>query len=210
MRSSLRLRRPGALLAALLLAACAAVPPPDRAQRDRAPLYEQRLERLREVDDWSLEGRLAINDSRDGGSGQLRWQQRDGSSRMDFRGALGRGAWRLQADPAGAELEFADGRLHRAESVDALVRAEVGWPVPVESLAWWIRGLAAPGPVQQRVLDEQGRLSELRQGDWNIEFGRYGSVGDVSMPMRITARQDERTVKLAIRKWQLAAPDESD
>jgi outer membrane lipoprotein LolB len=193
-----------------LLAACAAIPPTEEAQYARAPLYEQRFAHLSQVDDWALEGRLAINDSNDGGSGQLRWRQRDGSSRMDFHGALGRGAWRLQADPQGAELEFADGRIHRAGSVDALVRAEVGWQVPVESLAWWIRGLAAPGPFQRRVLDEEGRLSELHQDGWNIEFGRYGQVGEVTMPMRMTARQDERTVKLAVRKWQLATPDESD
>ena len=171
-------------------------------------LYEQRQARLSQVDEWILEGRLAVSDAEDGGSGQLRWRHAEHHVRMDFHGALGRGAWRLEADPAGAELTFADGRRSRADSVDALVRAEIGWPVPVESLAWWVRGLAAPGGFPVRELDEEGRLSELQQDGWAIEFGRYGAVGDEQLPMRMTARQDGRTVKLAVRKWQLAMPDE--
>lgn len=199
--------------AVLLLAACATAPPLDSEQRLRAPLYEQRLARLEPIGSWSLEGRLAVRDEADGGSGSLRWQQDGGSSRMDFHGALGRGAWRLVADPGGAELAFADGALHRAESIDALVHGQIGWAVPVESLAWWVRGLAAPGKVQGRRLDEEGRLSELRQDGWRVEFGRYGEVagpgGGIAMPLRMTARQADRTVKLAIRSWELAGENET-
>jgi outer membrane lipoprotein LolB len=193
--------------AAALPVACATVPPSEQAPGARAPLYEQRFAQLTAVDDWSLEGRLAISDDADGGSGQLRWRQRNGSSHMDFHGALGRGAWRLEADAAGAELQLADGSLRRADTVDALVRAEIGWRVPVEALAWWVRGLAAPGRLEHRQLDDQGRLSELRQSGWRIEFDRYEEIGPLSMPVRLTARQDDRTVKLAIRKWELSAPD---
>jgi outer membrane lipoprotein LolB len=202
------------LLAALLtslLASCAALPPLDSEQRLRAPLYEQRLARLSGFDSWALQGRLAVSDDADGGSGQLSWRQDADSSRMDFHGALGRGAWRLLADERGAQLEFADGTLHRARSIDALVRRQVGWNVPVEALAWWVRGLAAPGRVQHRVLDEEGKLSQLRQDGWDIEFARYGPVsgpaGDLTMPLRMTARQADRTVKLAIRRWELPGAD---
>lgn len=200
------------VVAAVFLASCAAVPPLDSEQRLRAPLYDQRFNRLSEFESWTLEGRLAISDEADGGSGSLSWRQAGSSSRMDFHGALGRGAWRLVADASGAELEFADGTLHRAPSIDTLVRGQVGWAVPLESLAWWVRGLAAPGEIQWRLLDENGRLSELGQDGWRIEFSRYGEVGDpgggqaggMSMPLRMTARQAARTVKLAIRKWELS------
>jgi outer membrane lipoprotein LolB len=168
------------------------------------PLYEQRLARLGEIEEWVLDGRLAINDGADGGSGQWRWHHGEAFSRMDFHGALGRGAWRLDVDAGGAELNFADGRTRRAESVDALVQAEVGWQVPIESLAWWVRGLAAPGGIEKRELDRQGRLSELTQQGWTIEYARYTAVGEEYLPMRMTARREDRTVKVAVRKWQLA------
>jgi outer membrane lipoprotein LolB len=207
--------RLGPACAALLLAGCAAAPPLDGEQRLRAPLYEQRVAWLSQVDSWALQGRLAVSDEAEGGSGSFSWRQEGGSSRMDFHGALGRGAWRLVADANGAELEFADGTLYRAASVDSLVRGQIGWAVPVESLAWWVRGLAAPGEVQQRLLDEEGRLSELRQNGWSIEFGRYGQAGvsngahgALTLPLRMTARQADRAVKLVVRKWEL--PGEND
>ena len=200
------------LLFALALAqapGCSSVRPLDTEQAARLPLYEERAARLGQRESWSLEGRLAVSDEDDAGSGFLSWQQQPGGSRMDFHGALGRGAWRLLADTNGAELEFADGRRYRAESIDELVRAQVGWQVPVEALAWWVRGLAAPGKLQQRVLDEEGRLSLLQQGGWHIEFGRYGMADGEAMPARVIARQQDRSVKLAIRKWELSGSHES-
>jgi outer membrane lipoprotein LolB len=201
------LRRASALLlaalAAWVLSACGTVQPLDTDQAAREPLYEQRLERLGPLDTWALEGRLAVSDDQDGGSGLLNWRQSPGKSQMHFHGALGRGAWRLQADAVSAELEFADGRKFRADSIDALVRGQIGWNVPVDKLSWWVRGLAAPGKPGQRVLDEEGRLSLLNQHGWTIEYGRYAAVDGEAMPSKMTARQADRTVKLAVRKWEL-------
>jgi outer membrane lipoprotein LolB len=195
-------------LGVALLPGCAVAPPSDAEQSARQPLYDQRAARLGQLENWALSGRLAVSDDEDGGSGSLSWRQQPGGSRMDFHGALGRGAWRLLSDEAGAELEFADGRRYRADSIDALVHGQIGWHVPVDKLAWWVRGLAAPGVYAERRLDEGGRLSRLDQDGWSIEFGRYGAVGGETLPLRMTARQQGRTVKIAIKKWELAAAHE--
>jgi outer membrane lipoprotein LolB len=204
------IRRWGPLGAVALAAACTSLPPADGELAQRLPLYDERADRLERVETWSLEGRLAVSDDRDGGSGTFRWRNGAQSSRMDFHGALGRGAWRLEADDQGAELAFADGTTHRAPSVDALVREQLGWTVPVQRLDWWVRGLAAPGDVQRRALDAEGRLSALQQDGWDIEYDRYGDVGDVAMPFRMTARQQGRTVKIAVKKWRLLGRDEPE
>jgi outer membrane lipoprotein LolB len=199
---------PCILAGLVLLSGCTTAPPADERQAALLPLYEQRAEIIEGLPNWSLEGRLAVSDERDGGSGHLNWQQWEHSSLMDFHGALGRGAWRLQADAAGAELVFADGSVFHADTVADLVQEQIGWHVPVDPLTWWVRGLAAPGRVEGRVLDEAGRPSRLRQAGWNIEYGQYGIVNGLAMPLRITARREDRTVKLAIRRWQLSGPDE--
>lgn len=168
-------------------------------------MYQNRAERLSQLNAWTLEGRLAINDGEDGGSGRFRWKEQADSTRMEFHGALGRGAWRLIADSGGAVLETADGSVHRAGELGELVRDQVGWQVPVNTLAWWTRGLAAPGEVDDRILDENGSLSRLVQGGWVIEFGRYRSFGGIDMPVKLTARKADWTVKLAVREWRLGA-----
>jgi outer membrane lipoprotein LolB len=190
------------ILGLLLLPGCRAVPPVQVDHARQQPLYDARAARLNRIDGWSLEGRLAVNDGKEGASGFLRWRQEGASSQLDFHGAFGRGAWRLLADAQGAELEFADGSRYTAGTVDELVRGQVGWSVPVAKLAWWVRGLAAPGQVTGWQLDDEGRLSALQQDGWSIEFGRYGVVDELPMPLKLTARRDVRMVKLAVKAWE--------
>jgi len=192
-------------IAVLLVQGCTTVP---TTQAPAAMLYEARYEALSSLPGWSLSGRLAVRDEKDGGSGTLQWQHAIESSRMDFYGAFGRGAWRLQADGSGAELELADGSLYGAPSVTELVRTQLGWTVPVDALSWWILGLAAPGEIEARVLSDDGTLEKLRQSGWTIEFGRYRDVDGVSLPLRLTAIREERSVKLAVRDWALDSLDD--
>lgn len=170
----------------------------------RQDLYEARFTRVTGFGQWRLAGRLAVSNEADGGSGSFSWKTAGTDSRMDFHGALGRGAWRLIADSNGAELELADGTVRRADSVEKLVRMQVGWKIPVENLAWWVRGLAAPGKITRQALDEQGNLSELLQGGWIIKYGNYRNFEGVNLPVKLTAHQSDWKVKLAIREWDFA------
>lgn len=192
------------LAVTVALAACSSVPKaaPDAAQRQ--VLYQQRLVALESRDHWALRARLAINSADDGGSGVLNWSRQADNQRMDFHGALGRGAWRLQADRNGVVLTQSDGETLHSDTIDELVREQLGHDVPVSALAWWIRGLAAPGNPEWISLDEAGRPDALVQQGWNIEFERYRAFGDQQLPQRITARQGEWTVKLAVRDWSLS------
>lgn len=201
-----RLRTPSLLATAVLLIQGCSTVPSARAPADL--LYESRSEVLATVPGWTLRGRLAVRDEEDGGSGTLRWRHAEEGSRMDFHGALGRGAWRLEADGSDAELELADGRRYRASTVDELARAQLGWSIPVNALSWWVLGLAAPGEVESRSLSEDGTLQWLRQSGWTIEFGRYRDVDGVALPLKLTASLGERSVRLAVRDWTLDSPDD--
>ena len=177
--------------------------PVDVDERVRANLFDMKSDQLATYSDWSMVGRLAVSNSEDGGSGHFSWKRNSGESQMDFHGALGRGAWRLQTGTQGAELELADGTVHRADSTDQLVRIQVGWEIPVDELSWWVRGLVAPGGYQERVIDREGNLSELLQDGWTIEFGGYRTFEGMSLPVKLVARQADWKVKLAIRDWEL-------
>jgi outer membrane lipoprotein LolB len=194
-----------AVLAVLtvLLHACATAPPQVTDDPEAERRYVERLARLQAADRWIVEGRLAIRDGDDGGSGKLRWQAEPDVSRLDFHGALGRGAWRLLVSPDEAVLTLADGEVYRAASVDRLIAERIGWPVPVAELSWWIRGLAAPVGRAQRSLGEAGQLLDLQQAGWSIEFNRYRVFDDELMPGLVVARRGERLVKFVVGDWTL-------
>lgn len=205
---SLFLARLLSLAFALLITACSTVPTAEIGQAERVLLYAAKSGALAETGRWALKGRLAVNDGEEGGSGHLSWQKHGPISSMNFHGALGRGAWQLNANENGAVLEWADGEVQRADTVGELIEQQLGWTIPVNALAWWVRGLAAPGNWDRQQLDEHGNLEKLSQLGWNIEYGRYRQVGNVSMPVKLTARRQSYTVKFAIQNWNLEAGNE--
>jgi len=199
----LKVRYYATLLLLMLLSACSTIRPVEVDQPARVHLYETKFDRLAIFSDWNMVGRLGVSNSEDGGSGHLSWRKNSSDSQMDFHGALGRGAWSLEADETGAQLKLADGTIHRAESIDLLVWKQVGWEIPVDKLSWWVRGLVAPGEYQGRLIDDQGNLSELVQNGWTIEYYRYRVIAGISLPVKLVARQADWKVKLAISEWKL-------
>ncbi len=193
------------LACALLMAACSSVPTGQSAQAERAVLYEAKFAAFEKSDRWALKGRLAVNDGEEGGSGHLDWRKSGQTSSMNFRGALGRGAWQLTLDEKGAVLKWADGTVDHADTVGELIEQRLGWAIPVDALAWWVRGLAAPGDWDLRQLDRYGNLEMLSQLGWEIEYGRYRDIDGLSMPVKLTACRHSYTVKLAIQDWDLEA-----
>ncbi len=198
---------PALILAGFALTGCVSVGTQPAENPASAHAYQLRLEHLQPLDHWALDGRLAISDGKDGGSGSLSWLKDKQITRISFRGTLGKGAWRLQADPAGASLELANGEVHYAPTVAELVLQQVGWKVPVDALSWWIKGLAYPGKFESRDLDDKGRLKSLRQLGWNVEFANYAEPDDYWLPAKLTARRGDYRVKMVVRTWHLGAED---
>lgn len=169
--------------------------------------YQDRADKLNANVDWGLQGRISLDDGDQGGSGKLQWDVKSGSSELDFHGAMGRGAWRLQVGAEGALLMMADGTEQTAASVNELVQESMGWPIPVNALQWWVRGLPAPGVIENEQIGPGGLLTSLHQFGWNVDFTRYDSVGDMELPVRLNATRDNYRVKLAISRWRMDLTD---
>ena len=199
------LRKPLSLIFVfLVLNACSGVSVKDPLP-DKEVVYEERAVILGTMVEWSLVGRISLDDGDRGGSGKLQWQVKAGNSELDFHGAMGRGAWHLQIGPEAAILKEANGIEQIAPGVDSLIQDRMGWPIPVEALQWWVRGLAAPGDSAQKELDPNGLLISLDQFGWKVNFGRYDSTTGISLPKRLNATRDNYRVKLAVSRWQMAA-----
>jgi outer membrane lipoprotein LolB len=165
--------------------------------------YQERASELATIDQWGLSGKLSLDDGDDGGSGKLNWDTGPEGYDLDFRGAMGRGAWQLQVREHSATLREADGSVQTAAGVAVLMQQRIGWSVPVEALAWWVRGLKAPDPSGLEQFDSEGRLLSLQQFGWSIEFRRYRSIDGFALPVRLEAQRDNYRVKLAVGRWRL-------
>lgn len=165
--------------------------------------YQVRTGQLNAITEWGLAGKISLDDGDQGGSGKLQWDVEPGHSVMGFSGAMGRGGWQLQMGPEGAQLKMADGTVQTAADVRDLIREHIGWPVPLDALQWWARGLAAPGVTENEQFGPEGLLISLRQFGWNVDFSRYDSVDGIELPVRLKATRNDYRVKLAISRWRM-------
>ena len=186
----------------LTLNACTSVSvkDPDFVNKE---IYEDRTSQLNATGVWGLVGKISLDDGDDGGSGRLQWSVEPGHSELDFHGAMGRGAWHLQIGQDGVLLKMADGTEQAADDVNDLIQERMGWPIPLDALQWWVRGLVAPGVIESETYGSEGLLTSLRQFGWDVDFKRYASVDGVELPIRLNATNDNYRVKLAISRWRM-------
>ena len=83
---------------------------------------------------------------------------------------------------------------------------ETGWNLPVSDLAYWIRGLPAPGSEAVKHFDQFHHLIELDQKGWRIQYLRYSNVNQIDLPTKIFMNYPRMSVKIVINSWQIPHP----
>ncbi len=200
-----------ALAIGALLAACAGQPirtaPPisDAAARQA---QVARAAVLIAHPQWSLQGRVALSNGRNGGSGRIEWHQDGPQYAVALSAPITRQSWRLSGDDGSARLEGLDGGPREGADAQALLREATGWIIPVSALASWVRGAAdlQLGPAMLQF-GAEGRLVRLQQAGWAIDYSDWQlqSVLGIALPHRLNASRDDAKVKLVIDNWQEGA-----
>lgn len=183
-----------------LLSACAA--PRVRPEADSLAAQDRREQFLLRHTEWALKGRLAISGPSDSGSGSLDWVQRGEWFRFTVSAPVSGKTWTLTGDATHAELTGLGDRTHDATDAASLLARELGWTVPVAELAYWVRGVRAPGPAEM-VFGSNGLPSEFVQSGWKIEYRDYEVGQEPVMPRRIFASKGDYKVRLVVQQWNL-------
>jgi outer membrane lipoprotein LolB len=188
---------------ALLVAGCQTPAPPSTPvvsaeARSRWAQTEQRLAAVRFFD---LRGRIASS-GLGGGSGDLSWVQNDDHFVVQFSGALGLGALRVEGTPQDPVIITKDGR-YGAEDAQAVLRRELGAPLPLDDLRYWVLGLPRPQAPATIALDEQGRLSQLDQDGWHLDYLDYRAAPIRELlPHRLWLERNGNRWKIVIDEWR--------
>ncbi|MHA7817815.1 MAG: lipoprotein insertase outer membrane protein LolB [Pseudohaliea sp.] len=198
------LARTATVALCLCLAACAGreLRPPPGAWAAQRPQLEQ-LERFR------LQAKVALRWPAGAETARLSWEQRGENTDLTLAGPFGAGAVAIQR--RGALLEIRDGDSRRTLPADdpAALAAATGWPVPVDALAWWLRGLPDPAGPRSRITWESGLPERLEQGGWTVTYGRFGRVDGLLLPQALTLRYPAGALelRLAAAQWQPGAAE---
>ena len=154
------------------------------------------------IDTFSLSGRVAVKLEQRGYSARLNWRHVAGGDRLRLLSPVGSVIAELEADASGAMLTTGDKKVYRSGDVQALTREVLGWNLPLDGLQYWVVGRAEPAlPVQAEERDTLGRLTRLKQSNWQISYLAY--VGQSALPARIALAYDTLSLRLVIDRWDL-------
>lgn len=184
----------------LLLAACAS----RQVRRDTLDLVAADQETAaRQLRRFRIQGRVALSDGDQGGSGRLIWEQSEDHLDVRFSAPLTQRTWRLQRDQRGARMIDDRGDVVEAAELQGLLDRMWGVGVPVDALAYWLRGSRLPGSGRVR-LDQQARLQQVQQSDWTVDYLRWQGAGDQlpALPTKVYASSGKRWVRIVVQRWQ--------
>jgi outer membrane lipoprotein LolB len=193
------IKRFNALAAVLaVLAGCATAP--------REPLatahWQSHRDRVAAIPDWSFSGKLAISTPQGTESARLRWSQQGEDLQMEVSGPIGINQIIFVRE--NSQLRVFEDRQWRSLTVEeATLEQQLGWPLPLDLLPWWLRGIPAPQPPATDMAVSDGRLQQLHQAGWTLEYPSYQQVDDVVLPGKLLFHRGEVKGKILFKQWQL-------
>lgn len=183
------------------LTGCATVAPSGPAQQ--IP-WKNREIRLTQLTSWQLNGKIAAQTTTDAGSATIHWIQNQNTFNLALIGPLGASSLKIIGNPGDVTLHTSTGKSYTASTPEQLLAQQWGFDVPVSYLHYWIRGLPVPGVSAQTQFDAYGRLSNLVQQNWRVQFLTYTQTNGIELPSRITITSSTLKVKMIIYKWQVS------
>lgn len=194
-----------ALLASvLLLAACAPATIPLRPGTS-AELAAQarRAQVLAQLPVWRASGRIGVADGQRGGSGGFDWAQDGESFDFTLTAPITGRSFRLQSGPDGACLSGLKPQPVCAFDAASLLRAELGWVLPLRELRTWVLGMAAPGSASHMRYGPDGLPAQLQQDGWVVQYRSWDTQArPLTMPRLIEAQRAPYSVRLYVEQWR--------
>jgi len=198
--------------AVIFLAACTSQPIKQLPPLDpgvAAAKQAQREAELVPLDAWSLQGRVALSNGRDGGSGRIDWRQHGVRYEVALSAPVTRQSWRLSGDAGSAQLEGLEGGTRSGTDATSLLLEATRWEIPVTALSSWARGLRADDGQGVATIryGNDGRLARIEQGGWVIDYSdwRVSAIPGIELPNRLNASRGEARVRLVVDRWSEGA-----
>lgn len=173
---------------ALALAACASLPPPEPPA---AAVVDE---------PFAITARMSARHDGQGVAAHVEWTHERGRDALAFATPMGTTLARLTRDSAGARVELPDGRVVDDADPSALAARTLGFALPVDELAWWIRGLPRPGSAHALERDARRRAAVLAQDGWTVAYAYADDAA--TRPSRLDVRYPGLDVRIVVDTWR--------
>ncbi len=133
--------------------------------------------------EFSLAGRIAARHGKESFTGSISWRHARGGDELLISTPTGQGVAQILRQGDAVLLKTAEPREYRSNDAEALTERVLGFRLPIEGLADWVRGRPAP---------------DLESRGWKIEYQEYDAE---RRPIRMRLTYPGVELRLAISQW---------
>ncbi|AWB67702.1 outer membrane lipoprotein LolB [Saccharobesus litoralis] len=160
--------------------------------------------RVNQIHSFTLKGKVAVINQGKRESLNFYWQQNNADYDIKFTTFLGIEVARIKGNNQSIDI-IADGENYQSNEPEVLLQEVTGWPIPIRKLARWITGNYS-GVVMSRHDNNKpkkvlARINESKE--WVIEYASYQAHMQLLLPKKITLKQHNNRIVLALHRWQL-------
>ena len=164
--------------------------------------YAERQTRLRAVDRWRMNGRIAVDAGGRAFQGRFRWRQTAEEVELSISNPLGMSVLQVRG-PLDRLTVRADGQTWELADPERELSALLGWWLPVRSLNAWLLGYPDRAFGAEEVLGP-GRvaLKTLEQRLWHLDYRSYRLAEGLLLPRRIDLAHGQLELRVIVDGWQ--------
>lgn len=196
------------LAVTLISTACVTVekhqlPPGSEITKQAA--WEVHQANIQSLKTWKFKGRVVGKSNNKGFRAGVQWNQLQNNYVIDLHGPLGRKVAVISGKQGNVRLKTSKGENFEADNAENLMQDLFGYSLPVNGLRHWLLGLPDPNqPQSSLLLDEHGRLMQLEQTGWLINYSRYHESSPV-LPALIKISNPTLNATIKVDRWTLGA-----
>jgi outer membrane lipoprotein LolB len=165
------------------------VPSGAYSQAARAHLYG--------MQEWHLDGRVAITSPKDSWSANIEWSHLPNSEKIKLYGPLGQGAVVIELTGDVVKIDRGGGNVQTSSQPEQFINQQLGLFVPLQSLRFWAVGLPEAGQKFQETDDG------FVQNGWLIAYKEMLKTGNETMPYKMAVSDGHAKLKLIVDQWDL-------
>ena len=148
--------------------------------------------------EFDLLGRIAARYGNEAFTGNVSWRHAKSGDEMLISTPLGQGVARIVREGEAVQLTTADQREYRAADAESLTERVLGFRLPLEGLADWVRARPSGDSPARVEKSPDGQLRTLEQRGWKIEYQEY----EGARPVRMRLLYQGIELRLAISQWK--------
>ncbi|WP_040975704.1 lipoprotein insertase outer membrane protein LolB [Necropsobacter massiliensis] len=169
------------------------------------PAWQQHLQKLNSIQSYRAAGQLGYISAKERFSTRFDWQYRNPQAyTLLLSSTISSSTLKFEMNPQG--MTISDNKGNRRSEADAkmLLREIVGMDIPLEQLAFWLKGQPDTNADYQVGTNHllAGFSYPLDGTRWTADYLNYHTERAIALPRDILLKNAAQTLKIRVDDWQ--------